>query len=755
MISANEAEFPASPTVGERIDFVFAFLRRRYLSILIGLLLCLPFGAMYLFTTPRTYTATATMMIETRKSGLESVLGSAPPDSAWVESQIGVLRSYNVAAYVVKQLRLADDPKFINPEPALFDKLLARFGWGPSELNSESERTAAAIGAVLGGLDIKRVGQSYLMRIDFRSQNSEQAVKVANAMIDAYIFDQLSAKYQANRRSGDWLQERLQALREQAAAAERAVLEFRAKNDMVAVSGTLINDKRLSEMTSQLATARAAVGELHIRLERIAAVREAYQPDKGPGSADENVNEAMANPIISGLRTKYLDLVNREADWSVRYGKNHTAVVNLRNQIRDIRRSIRDELGRIEETWKSEYQIAQKKQDEAEKGFTALIGQSAKTNQAQVTLFSLEAAAQSYRKLYDNFLQRHTETVQQQTFPMSDARSVSPAGISKVSPTALPVWLLTIFAGGVLGAGVGAFREVMDRVFRTREQVRSVLATECLALVPMMTKSPKRVSFGRQSLARALPLIADSAASRSISSAPRIMRTIIDSPESPYAEAVRSIKLTVDLNTQAKGTSIIGFTSCLPSEGKSSVAMAMATHIAQGGARVVLVDCDLRNPSLSRALAPDASAGVLDVVAGNVALEDAIWSVPSANMAFLPAGANLGVPNATEIFTSGAAKSLFDTLQIKYDYVIVDLAPLVAGVDVRATSGLVDSYVLVIEWGTTKVSAVQYVLRNAPNVQANIVGAVLNKVNMAAMSRYDNYGAKYYYGRPRHTGSMH
>ena len=107
------------------------------------------------------------------------------------------------------------------------------------------------------------------------------------------------------------------------------------------------------------------------------------------------------------------------------------------------------------------------------------------------------------------------------------------------------------------------------------------------------------------------------------------------------------------------------------------------------------------------------------------------------------------------MLASDAAKSLFATLQIKYDYVIVDLAPLVAGVDVRATSSFINSYVLVIEWGATKIDAVQYALRHAPGVQENIVGAVLNKVNMAAMGRYDSYGANYYYGQPRHPGSVH
>ena len=230
------------------------------------------------------------------------------------------------------------------------------------------------------------------------------------------------------------------------------------------------------------------------------------------------------------------------------------------------------------------------------------------------------------------------------------------------------------------------------------------------------------------------------------------MRTIIESPSSPYAEAVGSIKLIVDLNNKGKRTKTIGVTSCLPNEGKSSVAAAVAALIAQGGARVILVDCDLRHRSLSHELAPAASAGFLDVVAGKIDLADAVWTDPTTGMAFLSAGRR--VPNAAEALASDAAKSLFDMLQSKYDYVIVDLAPLAAGVDVRATSGLIDSYVLVIEWGVTKIDAVQYALRHAPGLQANIVGAVLNKVNMAAMGRYDSYGANYYYGQPRQVRSV-
>ena len=750
---------PASPTLGGRIDFVFGFLRRRYLSILIGFLLCLPVGALYVYLAPATYTGSTTLMIETRNGQIlqKSLQGDMRPDAAWIESQIGILKSANVAAYVVKQLRLAEDPEITRSDFELFDKFLARFGWGTPEPKTEAERVGAAIGAVMGGLDVRRVGQSYMMQIAFSSRSRELATKVAGAMIDAYIFDQLNAKYQANRRAGDWLQERLVALREQAAGAERAVIEFRAKNNIVAAGGTLMNEKQLSEMSGQLASARARASDLQVRLGRIEAVRKAYQQDKPPSASDETVTEAMSNPIITPLRSKYLDLVNREADWSIRYGKNHVAVVNLRNQVRDVRRSILDELGRIEETFKSEYEIAKKRQDEAEKELAGLISQSTETNQARVALFSLEAAAQSYRKLYDAFLTQHTEAVQQQSFPISDARLVSSASAGQTGPKTLRAWLTTIFAGGMLGVGLGMLREIMDRGFRTKEQVRSALATECLAMVPLLADSRRKTVFSGSRLALRPASEAPFAISvgRSLGSAPKIMQTIIDSPSSPYAEAIRSLKLTVDLNSQAQHTNVIGLTSCLPNEGKSSVAAAMAALIAQGGARVILLDCDLRNPSLSRALTPDASVGFLDVVAGKLELDEAVWTDPNTNMAFLPSGGNTtGVPNATEMLASDAAKSLFDTLQIKYDYVIVDLAPLVAGVDVRAASSLVDSYVLVIEWGATKVDTVHYALRHAPGVKENIVGAVLNKVNMDAMSRYDSLGANYYYGRPRHRGSM-
>ena len=694
-------------------------------------------------------------------------MGESPADPVWLESQIGVLRSLNVSSYVVKQLRLADDPKFVDSDAGLIDKILARFGKEPAAPKSEAERVGAAIREVSRGLDVRRVGQTYMVQIDFHSKDPDVATKVANAMTDAYIYDQLNAKYQANRRSNDWLQERLQSLREQTATAERAVIEFKAKNNIVSAGGgTIMTDKQVTDTSVQLAAARARASDLQVRLERIEAVRKAYQEDEPTAGLDETVSEAMSNTIISGLRARYLDLLNRQADWSVRYGKNHVAVVNLRNQIKDIRKSIHSELGQIQETVRSEYGIAKKRQDELETSLAKLISQSTETNQAQVALFSLEAAAQSYRKLYDSFLQRHTEATQQQTFPITYARTLSSASIVQTGPKTLKAWILTVFAGGALGIALAAYREMMDRGIRTLEQVRSVLEIECLAMVPalplsslkrslisMLSVDRPKDAIRREGLLAASEISAPVAAgidrtlkanSNPIQS---MMRTIVDAPASPFAEAMQAIKLGLSIKAPASSRNVVGLISCVSGEGKSTIAAGLAAQMAQTGRRTILVDCDIRNPSLSQALAPQARVGFIEVATRKVDVANAIWHYPNSRIAFLPMVASPSMRGVIDILSSDATKELFDKLAREYDDVIVDLPPLTVANDARATTTFINSYVLIVEWGSTKSEAVQYAFRRAPEVHNKIIGTVLNKVNMTAMGRYDRYGANHYYER--------
>jgi succinoglycan biosynthesis transport protein ExoP len=719
--------------------------------------MALPIGAFYALSSPKTYTASSTMTIETRKGPLDEPGRAAPLDMAWFETNLQNLRSVNVLGYVVKQLNLANDPEFLRSDKGSLDRLLSR--WSATAPKSDAERVNRAVALVANGIKAQRIGQSYMIKIDFSGRDPELAAKIANEMVNAYIFDQMNAKYQASRSAGDWLQERLQNLRDQAATAERAVVQFKAKNNIVSAGGTLVSEQQLSDTSAALGKTRAQVANLQARLERMDAVRQSYQQDSKdqPGlPVGESFSEAMNNRIIGSLREKYLDLTNREATWAARYGQDHVSVQNIRNQIRDMRRSIADELGRIEETAKGELEIAQKGQRELETTLANALSKTQDANQAQVTLFSLEAAAKSYRSLYDSFLKQHTEAVQRQTYPISDARLISSASVVQTGPQTLKIWLTTIFAGGMLGVGFGALRELLDRGFRTREQVKSVLNTECLALIPRVGQNPAapRLSYrGVIQMARgpkALP--APSASSGTPKNVhrgrSRMLWNAVDAPNSAYADAIRAVKLSLDSGPDA-GCQVIGLTSYMPAEGKSTIAAGVASQLAATGRRVMLIDCDVRNPSLSRTLFPDAKLGLLDVAVGEANLAQVMWRDPATNLTFLPMVPNATSRNPTEMLASRNVKLLIESLKNYCDFIIVDMAPLISTVDVLAVSRFVDSYMFVIEWGTTRMEAVRHALGNAPAVQKRMRGAVLNKVDLAGLASYEPHGEYHYhqYGR--------
>jgi len=520
-----------------------------------------------------------------------------------------------------------------------------------------------------------------------------------------------------------------------------------------------MSEQQLGDISAALGKARVQVANLQARVERMDAVRQSYQQEYSkdqPGLAvGENFSEAMSNPIIGTLRAKYLDLINREADWSARYGASHVSVQNLRNQIKDMRRSISDELGRIEETTKGELEIAQKGQRDLEAALTNALSKTQDANQAQVTLFSLEAAAKSYRSIYDNFLQQHTEAVQRQTYPISDARLISSASVLQTGPQTLKIWFTAIFGGGMLGVGFGALRELLDRGFRTREQVKSVLNTECLALIPRVGESPgtPRLSYrGVIEMARRpKALFAPNAASDSPKGGRRgrsqMLWSAVNAPNSAYADAIRSIKLSLDSEPDS-GCHVIGLTSYMPTEGKSTIAAGVASQMAASGRRVLLIDGDVRNPSLSRSLFPDAKFGLLDVAVGDANLAQVMRRDTATGLTFLPMVPRADVRNPTEALASRNVRLLIDSLKNYCDFIIVDMAPMISTVDVLAVSRFVGSYMLVIEWGTTKMEAVRHALSHAPAVQMNMRGAVLNKVDFASLARYEPHGEyHYYYGR--------
>jgi polysaccharide biosynthesis transport protein len=727
--------------LGDVVNFVLAFLRRQYPVLIFCALLVFSLGYIYLRVTPAQYTAHATMVIDTRKGQFfqtQSILADAPNDSAQVESQVQIVKSETVAVSVIKDLHLTEVPEFVGSDSSPLDAVRGFLGATPPPQRSEFELMRRAVDVFEKDLETSRVGLSYVLDISFTSNDSDRVAQIANAVADAYILDQLDSKFQANRRASNWLQDRVGGLRDQAAAAENAVVAFKQENNIVAAGGKLMNEQQVSDLNTQLVLARSHTQEARARLDRIQAVIRAEAPST---SFDATVSDALNNPIITKLRQQYLELVNREAEWSKRFGRDHLAVVNLRNQIHEIRDSIFDELRRYAETYKSDYEIAKQREESLDKDLASAVTKSQTTNKAQVTLRELESSAQSFRSLHDNFLQRYMESVQQQSFPITEARVISRATrpLEKSRPKTVLVLALVCIGGIGFGAGVGFIREVMDRVFRTTSQVEGALNAPCVALVPLVDDTSAESPDDEEAFA--------STGSKSISRDGSVCWMVAEQPLSRFAEAIRSVKLAVDLNGANKGHKVIGFTSALPNEGKSTVAAALSQLIAQVGGKVIIVDCDLRNPTLSRTLAPKATLGIIDVLAGEQSLDDAIWRDGPQGMAFLPAVSRSRVFHTSEVLASAPTKKLFDDLRECYDYVVVDLPPLAPLIDVRATPHLVDGYFLVIEWGRTKIDVVQHALNTAPLVYEGLLGTILNKANMEFMGRYEAHRSKYYYNK--------
>jgi succinoglycan biosynthesis transport protein ExoP len=720
------------------------FIRRQFPVVLFVALLTFGVGLAYVSTTPPRYTGEAKLIIDTRRlqQFQQPALGEVPVDSAAVESQIEILRSENIALSVIKDHHLTDDSEFVGPSGGLIGTTVSYVSrlFASDDPRSEFDPTRRALAVFLSRLTVKRINLTYVIDIAFESRSPERAAQIANAVADAYIVDQLEVKYQTTRRAASWLQDRLQELRGQASTADRAAVDFKAKNNIVETGGRLMNEQQLVEVNSALVQAHAQTAEAKARLDRIEEITRGDIPDEKVVSSG-SVTDALANQVIVHLRERYLDYATREAEWSARYGRNHLAAVNLRNQMHEIRNAIFDELKRIAETYRNAYEIALTRENSVQKSLSQIVSESQTTNQAQVVLRELESSAQTYRALYDTFLQRYMESVQQQSFPITEARTIaeaSPPG-GKSYPKTLRDLALAAGGGLLLGLGLAMFRELSDRGFRTSGQIEKELQTDCIAVVPL-------VKSGKQGAARQKTSVEKApAGSRTLVCTDSMLSYVIDSPFSRFAESIRSIKLAVDVAAGTKSSKVLGLTSSIPNEGKSTIATAFAQLTARGGARVVLVDGDLRNPTLSRRLAPTANLGILDVITGKAELDDVIWTDPSTNLAFLPAVVKSRVAHTNEILASETVKELFEKLRGNYDYVVVDLSPLAPVVDVRATTAFVDSYLLIVEWGRTNINVVEHALNSARSVYGNLLGIVLNKANIGQLSGYDGYD--HYYNR--------
>lgn len=780
----NPIQVLESITAAEFYAASIGFLRRQFPIIAAIVLLGVGLGALYLYVTPATYTGRAVLIVDAPKVQLFQSQGQHDPaiDSATVDTQIQILTSDDIALSIIKSLNLADLPEFRSEPGGILSRLVGHFE--RSEENLESADTAddyRALRNFQNRLRVKRVGLTYAIEINFNSSNPYRAAQIANALADAYAVNAFAAKFQITGQAAKWLQERLKELRDQASDAERAVVDYKVKNHIVDTGGRLMNEQQLAELNSELIQTRTSTAEAKARFDRVQEIVASKDIDPAT-AATATVTDTLHNDVINKMREKYLDDERRAAEWGAQLGQNHMAVVTLRNQMNDLRSTIFQELKRVAEGYKSDLLIARSREQSIQKSLDQIVAESQRTDQARITLHDLQSSAQTYRDLYDNFLQRYMQSIQQQSSPVTQSQLITHARppLIRSAPRPLLVMAMAALGGLIFGGAAGMLRDISDRVFRTTVQISEHLQAGCIAVIPLVkeiagpnasfqkTKAiaaavptnggtsravaiPNSISFRifRLPTLRArnfltLPKRRRRRRRRTLSLDKSVCWTVANAPLSRFTESIRAVKLAADNGGVLKENKVIGVTSSLPNEGKSTVAISLAALIAQAGGRAILVDCDLRNPALSRMLTPDSKAGLLEIIKGKSALEDVLWQEPATGLAFLPAVVTSDSPHSSDILASQEIRALFERLRGSYDYVIIDLSPLAPVVDARVTASLVDAYLFVVEWGRTKIEVARLALNNAPSISENIVGVVLNKADMKTFGRYANYQDNYY-----------
>lgn len=706
------------------VDRVFDILRRQWplIASIVGAALALVIA--YLLAATPMYTANARILMDTRQTQVldkDSAQSNALIDTGFVDSQVEIIQSDDMILSIVRRLKLTDDPEYNGSAPGLpalvIGKLMSLLASDGPASKDKIERNA--VETIQRNLKVERVLTTYVLSVSFRSMNPDKAAVIANAISDAYIVGALEAKYQSTKRAGEWLQQRSAELREQATASDRAVQTFKSQNNIVGTSRGLMSEQQLGDANSQLVTARASTAEARARLDRIEGVldKDLVQP---------TVTDALNNTVITRLRAQYLDLQGQYADWSTRYGKTHQAAINLANRMEELRKSMADEVRRIADAYRSEYEISKSREKSLEDNLNNLVSQAGSTSQAQVKLRDLESAADTYRNLYNSFLEKLQNATQNQSFPISEARIIGTAvkPDKKSSPKTVLALVGGLFGGLCFGFGAAFARELLSDVLRSPSDVEDLLGVKCLGVLPDI---------------RQLGKVADGSAAEIA-----ISNYVVDHPFSRFAETLRNIKVSIDVARLQRDVKVIGILSSLPKEGKTTVSANFGHLTALTGHRTLLIDGDLHTRSLTRELAPHAKSGLVEALKDPHSFGYHIQRSKESGLDFLPSFVASRMVNSADVIASKSMADLLAVVREEYEYIIIDLAPVMPVSDAKAVSHLVDAMVYVIEWGRTSRNALQESMASSEGIQKKVLGAVLNRANPKMLKRIEAYKGSHY-----------
>lgn len=681
----------------DRVDLrgSVSFFRKRLGLILLCAAVALAIGAVLSFLRDPVYTAFATVSLEApaEQQGQQAgalAPGGPTPNSAFVDTQVEILESRELAARVAEA------------RGALAGK--------------SGEEREEVIGAYQSSVSAERSGESYALKIAFSAPDGSEAARGANEYARQFTQWELNSARARNADSIKLVAGRLEQLRQQAHSDTEALQRYRIANNLLSTSGSSLTEQEISAYNQAVANARAEAAQDQARLNTALAQLRS-------GSTGEDVGEALGSGVVSSLRGREAQVGGEVANLEARYGQNHPQLVRAKGELAEIRRQIQAEIGRVVSNLEAKRDVSSQRVASLSASLGAARGALAQNNAAMVGLDELERAAQASQALYETYLNSYKQLVASEGTERPNARvlSFADAPMMPSSPNVPMNLVLALVIG--LGVGVAAayVAEALFHGVSSPDEVEHALGQRFLGSIPLL-----------QSVSR---------------SARREVPAIIEEPRSAFAESFRSLRTSIEQSVDGRAQ-VIAITSALPKEGKTTVSSCLAQTLAVGGARTVLVDCDLRRRGVSRLLRLDEDhPGLIEVLDGSVPLSDALVT-GDTGLSVLTIRPSDSEPEA--LLTGAIFSDLVQELRNRFDYVVLDLPPVLPIAAARVMAGQADATVFVVRWRKTVESAVRSALVQLPRDKVNLVGVAINHVDMRRRRLFGHNDPAAFYDQYRH-----
>lgn len=686
---------------------VVAILRANALLIVAILLAAVGLAVVWTMLQTPLYKATATMQINEQSDRVlekgddtSSMMASWDPER-FLQTQIDILKSRSLAERVEQSLKLRSDPEFwraMGSEP-------------PAPGLPQDVARKIAVDMLVGGLRADMPRGSRIVSVNFVSTSPGQSARLANAFVKEFIAANLQRKYDSSAYARSFVADQLAETKQRLETSELALNGYARQANLLRTTVTIGKDGSTQEQT----ITSADLGQLNkatidARAARIAAEAKWRAFSNGPPLASP---EVLADASIQQLLTKRSDLRNKLEQERSRHLDGYPAVIQLQAQVDETEREINALIGSIRTSIRSQYQAALNTEHDLQAQVDKLKVDTMNEGDRSVQYNILAREVSTNRALYDGLLQRYKE--------LNAAAGISVSNISMIdsanppagpfSPNLVVNVLIALVLGAALAGALVALRVAIDDSIRVPEDIESKLHLPLLGIIPVAGDAP------------------DSA---------------LTDPKSPLSEAYSSLAGSLLYSTGDGLPKVLFVTSVQSGEGKSTTSYAIATNFARIAKRVVLVDADLRRPSLHKRLDLANEKGMTSLLTSADPVESALSPTNQPGLSVITSGPL--PPSPTELIASNRMRAVLEELSHKFDVVVIDSPPVLGLADAPLMAALADGVVLVIEAERGRRGTLKLALRRLRAMRPVILGAVLTKFDPSKLAnRYSDYASHDYY----------